>query len=78
MATRTDRPNNGTYRRQLIAMFDDETADRIETEAAAPDSSKAAVIREYVALGMRRKDALERAKAKPVVTGGPTLDGPAD
>lgn len=90
MATRTDRPNAGTYRRQLIAMLDDETADRIEREATEPGQSKAGVIRRYLELGIKRHDALERAKGKPDrdaetharrvahVTGADRLDGPLD
>jgi hypothetical protein len=78
MAARTDRPNTGTYRRQLIAMLDDETADRIEADAAKPGASKAGVIRRYLDLGIKRHDALERAKVPALASAAPILDGPVD
>lgn len=66
----------GDYPRQLVVSLSDETADRIEADAQSGSASKSSTIRYYVELGIKRHDALERAKRRERVP--ESLTGPTD
>lgn len=92
MFKRDDRANAGEFPVQLVIMVSVDVAARIEAEAVVPGTGsrrlggKSAVAREYLDIGMRRKDALNRAKQPRHTTdhiefqapAPPKLDGPVD